>query len=247
MDLHNNISQEDWELLDDYLSGNMPRHELNAFRERLNNEPALREARLLITGIKESSLAEKLDLFHTGLAEKKIDGGNVRTITREQKIVKKLRLYWAVAAATVILVTAAAVFMLNRSDYSSLAAEYFEPDPGTATTMGTTDNYAFDRGMVDYKLGNYAEALQAWRPLLANNSNDTLHYFSGISFLALQKADSAAYHLRPVWNNSQSSFRPDAGWYLALALLQEGKKTEAISLLEQSNHPRKAELLLRIK
>jgi hypothetical protein len=68
-----------------------------------------------------------------------------------------------------------------------------------------------------------------------------------MSFLALKEMDSATHHLRIAFNNSQSSFRSDAGWYLALGLIYQNNKTEAISVLEQTSHPKKDELLSRIK
>lgn len=238
MKLNNTISQEDWEHLEDYLSGNMTQPQQTAFKERLQTEPALQEAQLLITAIKETVLTEKLDSFHNSATEK------IPSIAP----VKKLRTYWMAAAATIIVIATTAIFLLKGNNDAKLAATYFEPDAGMATTMSSTENYAFSRGMVDYKMGKYSEAIEAWRPLLAaNNANDTLHYFSGVAFLAMKKADSTVHHLRPVWNNKQSSFHADAGWYLALALLHQGKKSEAIPLLEQSNHPRKDELLSRLK
>lgn len=218
-----------------YLSGGMTQEEHAAFGARLQTEPALQEARLLIIGIREASLMEKLGSFHAATA-------NVRSIAP-----KRIRTYWMAAAASVILIALSVALFWKSSD-DKLAASYFEPDPGLPTAMGSVDNYAFSRGMVDYKTGKYKQAIEAWRPLIAaNHGNDTLHYFSGVSYLALHKADSAQHHLLQVWNNSQSSFRTDAGWYLALALLSQSKKTEARSLLEKISHPGKEELLPRIK
>jgi TolA-binding protein len=232
----NNISEEDLDQMEAYLSGEMTPEQHAAFTARLQNEPALQEARLLITGIREAALTEKLNAFHSSMP------GKVHPITP-----KKTRTWWMAAAASIILVAATATFFWKNNDDNWIVS-YFEPDPGLVTAMGSVDNYAFSRGMVDYKSGKYKEAIDAWRPLIASNpGNDTLHYFSGVSFLALHKADSAAHHLLNVWNNNQSSFRSDAGWYLALALLSQDKKTEARSILEQTSHPKKEELLSRIQ
>lgn len=242
MKLNNTISEQDLELVEDYLSGKMPQQQQFAFKARLETEPALQEARLLITGIREAILTEKMDSFHAGITEK------IPSIAPQAAPVKKLRTYWMAAAAAIIVIATTAIFYFRANNDSNLVASYFEVDPGLATTMGTSENYVFSRGMVDYKLGKYAEAIDAWRPLLAaSNTNDTLQYFSGISFLALHKADSAALYLRPVWNNNNSSFFTNAGWYLSLALLSQGKKAEAKTILQQTDHPKKEELLSRIK
>lgn len=242
MKADNTISEQDWELLEDYLSGKMTPAEQSAFKARLDAEPALQEARVLITGMKEAMLTEKLDSFHKTATEK------TPSITPSVMPVKKMRTYWLAAAATIIIIAVSAVFFFRTNDNSELVAAYFEPDPGLPTTMDASDNYAFNRGMVDYKTREYAAAIAAWRPLLAANStNDTLQYFSGISFLALDKADSAELFLRPVWDNDTSSFFVNAGWYLSLSLLKQGKRAEARTLLQHSNHPEKDELLSRIK
>lgn len=231
----NTIPPEDLEQMEAYLSGSMSPEQHTAFSARLQTDTSLQEIRLLITGIREASLTEKLNSFHS-------QTGKTYAIAP-----KRIRTYWMAAAALVILIAATAVLLWNNGD-DKLMASYFTPDPGLATTMSAGDNYAFNRGMVDYKTGKYNEAIEAWRPLIAVNAgNDTLHYFSGVSFLALQKADSAEHHLLKVWNNNNSSFRPDAGWYLALALLHQGKKAEARSFLEKTSHPKKEELLSRIK
>ncbi|MGB8194837.1 MAG: tetratricopeptide repeat protein [Chitinophagaceae bacterium] len=232
----NNISPEDLEQMDDYLSGSMTPEQHTAFNARLQTDPVLQEARLLITGIREASLMEKLGSFHSSATQK------THAIAP-----KRMRTYWMAAAASVIILAVTAMLLWKSSD-DKLAASYFEPDPGLATTMGSVENYAFSRGMVDYKTGKYREAIEAWRPLIAvNPANDTLHYFSGVSYLALHKADSAAHHLLQVWNSKESSFHSDAGWYIALSLLSQGKKTEARSFLEKTSHPKKEELLPRIK
>lgn len=219
-----------------YLAGTLEPNEHDAFAARMQNEPALQEARLLITGIMESSLTAKLESFHGS------GTGKVRSIGP-----RRMRTWQMAAAASVIIIAASAIFLWKGND-DKLMADYFEPDPGLVTSMGSTDNYAFNRGMVDYKSGKYNEAIAAWRPLIAANpTNDTLHYFSGVSFLALHRSDSAQHHLLQVANNTGSSFHSDANWYLALALLDQDKKAEARSFLEKSNHPKKAALLSRIQ
>ena len=221
-----------------YLSGTMTPEQHTAFSARLQTDRALQEARLLITGIREASLIDKLESFHATSTKK------ISSIAP----VRKMRPYRIAAAASVIIIAASVIFLFKKTGNDKLMASYFEPDPGLATAMGSSDNYAFNRGMVDYKTAKYNEAIEAWRPLMAANpNNDTLHYFSGVSFLALKKADSAEHHLLQVWNNNASHFRSDAGWYLALALVNQDKKAEARSILQQTNHPRKEELLSRIQ
>ncbi|HEX2534891.1 MAG TPA: tetratricopeptide repeat protein [Chitinophagaceae bacterium] len=238
------LTQEDWEELERYLEGTLTGDAYHRFHNRLSTDPALRamleEVRLLRTGIREVKLRGQLDDFHRELA---VGAAPVRKIGTNRK-------WYALAAASfiLVLVTVGILFSRTGSQGEKLFAAFFEPDPGLATTMSAESDYAFNRGMIDFKTGQYAAAIDRWRPLLAGRpDSDTLHYFTGVAYLALGQADSTIPHLRTVWGVPQGTFRTDAGWYLALALLRQNRKQEALSYLQQTTHPRKDELLSRLK
>jgi len=105
-------------------------------------------------------------------------------------------------------------------------------------------DYEFERGMVDFKSGEFQSAVNRWEALLAGNPNsDTLNYFLGTAYLELGYSAQAIQNLHKVSENSQSKFVDDANWYLALAYILEDKKDEARQALIRTNHPLKAELL----
>jgi len=235
---HNNISEQDWEQLEDYIHGKMLPPAAAAFKTRLDAEPTLQQARLMIIGMKEAMLTEQLDAFHKSANQK----------TPSIAPQKRFNIRWMAAAAILIAIAASAVYLFGSNNNQKLAAAYFEPDPGLPTTMGQQENYELSRGMVDYKMQKYTRAIETWRPLIGKDpTNDTLHYFSGIAFFALGKTDSAANHLHLVSDNIKSAFVSEARWHLALCLLSKGEKAEARLLLQQTNHPKKEELLSQIK
>lgn len=226
-----------------YLSEDMSPGEHEAFSARLKTDPVLQEklaeTRMLLLGIRESSLQSTLEDFHKEVIPEK------HTIEKK----KKFKPYWLAAASLIVVITVAAILLTTGSSRNEkLFARYFEADSGLVTAMSVSDDYDFNRGMIDYKTGDYEAAIEKWRKLLGTKpGNDTLHYFSGVAFLALNKADSAVHHLLRTMDLQQSSFRSDASWYLSLALLKQNKEQEAISYLRQTTHPRKDELLSSLK
>ncbi len=217
----------------------MSADEQAAFEAGLQHDDQLRakfeEARLLFTGIAEAGLKDKLPAFHQNVP--------AGTATKPR------RFGWIrIAAAAAVLVVVAALFLSRTPEHEKIYADFYEADPGLSTAMGTTDDYAFHRGMIDYKTGNYAGAIEQWRPLLtASPASDTLNYYTGLAFLGMKKTDSTTYYLQRVAALSGSAFQQEARWYQALALIRENRKEEAIRVLEQANHPGKEKLLSRLK
>jgi tetratricopeptide (TPR) repeat protein len=242
LNYNNTITQQEWEEIENYLSGEMEAAEHEAFRAKLSDDPLLREklkeVQLTTTGIREAGLTEKIKEWNQEADRTKI------TFIPE----RKLKTMW-LAAASIILVAVTAFFWFNKETQGEkLYAQYYEADPGLATAMSVSDNYDFNRGMIDYKTGKYTEAINAWRPLLANQpGNDTLHYFTGLSFLALNESDSAVHHLQQTIAAERSNLLNEARWYLALAFLKKDKIKEAEPLIRQSTHPQKEKLLSELE
>ena len=114
--------------------------------------------------------------------------------------------------------------------------------------MGVSDNYEFDKAMVDYKMGDYDKALKTWEGLLKDNANnDTLNYFIASAHLADNNPESSLAFFDKVIGSTNSVFLQDAQWYKALILLNKGNKQEAINLLQKTEHPDKEALLRKLK
>lgn len=231
--------------MEEYLLHRMTPSERTAFEARLAADPALRarvsEMRLLMTGIAEAALSEKLNDFHSQLPVREPENKT----GRKPPVIGR----WLAAASIFLLVGLFGWWLIaggNREE--KLFAAYFKPDPGLLTAMGATTNYAFDRAMVEYKKGNYAAAIQGWDSLQKRQPvNDTLAYFLGVANLAAGKTGAAIPCLQKVTVLPSGLFTSDAGWYLGLALLKEGRREEAVKALEQSSHENKEELLRQVK
>ena len=240
------ISQEELETIEQFIFQEMDNEETMAFAKKLNSDLTLQQkletVKLLVVGVQEVEMGKKLDQFHNELLPK--------TKNRIQRRTKTFTLKkWLVAASVLVIAGLGSLLLLNLdSKGEKLFATYFHPEPGLISTMGTSDNYLFDRAMVDYKVGNYDAALKTWENLLKMKpGNDTLNYFIGSSWLMKEKQETAIFYFNNVISNKNSIFRNDALWYTGLALLKSNKKAEALVFIEKADHQNKEALLKELK
>lgn len=243
MENSNHISQEEFERIERYLIGEMPEAERLAFEQEMAADAALRqyvkEIRIILQEVETTNLRQTLDKFHEEIAATK-------TVPLSLQSKKLAWIPWTVAASLILALGLWVLVGGGQSANERLFTTYFEPDPGLVTAMGVSDQYEFDRGMVDYKLGQYQSAIERWEKLLQQKpKNDTLNYFLGASYLASEQGDKASSYFQTALESQSSIFTDDAWWYLGLTWLKQGeidkakdalqrsKKTEAKKLMEE--------------
>ncbi|MEO6134888.1 MAG: hypothetical protein ABIP35_07025 [Ginsengibacter sp.] len=246
MKTQSDITPEEFEILEQYLTNEMSSGDREEFSKKLNEDPILQQklysVKLILTGIQESTLQKRVEEYHQDLhpVTKNISASSSKVFSIKQ---------WLVAASILVIAGITALLYFTAPEPNQkLFSQYFKPDPGLINSMGVSDNYIFDRAMIDYKTGEYAKAVIAWEKLLKENSaNDTLNYFLGSANLALDKNDKAISYFSIVLSNENSAFYNDAKWYTGLALLKEDKNKEAIPFIEKSEHPNREELLKKLE
>lgn len=238
MNTNVHISEEELRLIDQYMNDELHPEERIAFEQKMNADKEWKqkvtEIKELTISIQEVELRKLLTAFHAGIKPA------TQAVVKKITWIKRL----AVAAIFIGVISAAGWLLFGKSVNEKLYQAYYEADPGLPTEMGITNNYTFNRAMIDYKTGNYQAALTSWEKLLsADNKNDTLNYFAGMACLAIDSAAKAVEHLQIVTQNKQSVFEKEANWYLGLALLKEKHTIEAAAAIRKSDHPRKNDLL----
>lgn len=226
------MNQEQFEEIEQYLTGKMASDEKAAFEERIASNFSLRKEvdayKMLIDGVQEKALRDQLDAFHREVDS--VDPAVKRPIRRLSGIQR-----YSIAAS--IIVVLGIGFWLIRNQTSAdqrLFKEYFQPDPGLMTPMSTSFNYEFYRGMVDYKQGKYSSAIERWEVLRKQKpENDTLRYYLGVAWLAEGDASQAIQFLD--WpDDLQSVFNPDRYFYLGMAYLKNDQPKQAKEALYRS-------------
>tara|TARA_R110002072_G_scaffold216077_1_gene373302 strand:- start:256159 stop:256896 length:738 start_codon:yes stop_codon:yes gene_type:complete len=223
------ISSEDFELIENYLDGNLDSTSIAKVETRLSQEEDFRinveEIRDLREGIQRAALKEKLNVFHM----------DIEKIQPEKNKIHLM--YWAIAASISLFILAGIWWATqSTSPQEKIFQSYYHTDPGLISTMSSAGDYEFARGMVDFKLGEYTEAVNRWDKLLADNpSSDTLNYFLGLSYLELDDFQKSKQLLSNVTGTEESYFYKDANWYLGLIMVKEGNFEAAIPLLDAAD------------
>lgn len=235
------ISQEEFERIERFLAGEMPEDERLSFEKEISANETLRqyvaEIRIILQEVATDNLREAMNDFHEELIDSKtplpLPLSTNRTVWWP----------WAVAAS-IALALCLWVLVGNQNKNEKLFTAYFEPDPGLVTAMGVSEQYEFDRGMVDYKMGQYQSAIDRWEKLLQQKpENDTLNYFLGSSYLAAQESDKAIVYFQTALNTENSLFAEDAWWYLGLTWLRKGNLEKSKEALLRSSKPEAKRLL----
>lgn len=235
----NQIPQEEFERIEQYILGKLTDQEAKSFESEMEQNKLLRqnylEVKALISGIEEGVLRNILDNFHQEL----------NIIGDDEKAPKKsFSWQWAAAAVAVFIIAVVWIFYPTEDFYSKQFSQYYTEDPGLITAMSSESSYDFDRGMVDYKSGEYQDAIQRWEKLYQSDpENDTLNYFLGSAHLANQEVETAITYFQRVTQLPEGRFTDDNYWYLALSYLKLGKIDEAINALNKTDHPMKEQLL----
>lgn len=236
--LENN--QENQELIDAYLLRELDAAALADFNDRMKIYPDFRlmveEQSLLFKSIEEYNLKNSLEEYHADILE-------------EPEKKWQSPAWLAIAASLLIIIGVASWSIFNSGNSSEkVFAANFKPDPGLPTTMGTSSEYEFYYGMVNYKRKEYAEAISRWEPIYAAYpENDTLVYFLGVANLANGNPRQAKKYLQKANQKKESAFYEDSKYYLALSLLKENKIKEAKETLKNSSSAANISLLQQVK
>jgi tetratricopeptide (TPR) repeat protein len=215
----------------------------------MNNElaTALREYKKLLIGLQTYGLKKKLNAI---MDDEILDAIEPATD------VKSWTFRWIYVLIAVLIVTLAYFGIKEnntvKEDKSGPAlymANYY-PDPGLPTQMGENEDFQFDVGMVEYKSGNYSEAIQQWSTL--TDDRPEVRYYIGAAYHASGDKIKARDWLNRL--KSDQDYYDRAQWYLALISLESQNISETIShlnsiilLKESSYRTRAQELLAQLK
>lgn len=195
------ISTEYLILIERYLKDKLTEGELINFQNRIETEAGfkekIKEVNLLIMGIEEAGVREKIEKLHNENFDSEKKSKTVKLITGR---------FMGIAASLLILIGIASFLYFQKMQNSKLYNQYFQPDPGLATVMGSSGNYEFERAMVYYKDKKYKEAVTAWEKQLINKpDNDTLLFFLGHSYQSLGRQNQAQYYLKRIIDDKNES------------------------------------------
>ena len=235
------IPQEEWDLIETYLdhkgTGNEAQELKQKVSELTDSTKKIKHVQKVRKEMEDSIRQSKIKEFH-----KHIPMADDSKATRRIRF-KPHGMWYAMAAVLVLLF---GLFWMLKEDNTSekIFAAHFKPDIGLPLKMGTKNEYGFYEGMVDYKQGNYKEAIAQWELLLNEKpENDTLNYFLGVTYLAEGNSEKSLEYLEPNQKFTNGIFSNEAPYYTALAKIKEGKFEAAKKLLMENPSEKNTTLL----
>lgn len=229
-----------FELLEKYLLGKMSDEERRIFEERLKSDADLEteKERLeeYILAIEYGNLKETLSQYK--ISEEEMSGEENFSFPDDAPADKTriLNLRPWVVAASVLLIGWAGYFLFsNLNSQPDLHFEkIFYSDPGLPTMMGGNDRYLFYDAMVDYKAGEYEEAIGKWSEV-SDIGRDTLDYYIGMAWLNLKEWEEAEQFLQQI--PAESSLKNKSDWYrvrIYIALEEYEKAAQALEKVPEN-------------
>lgn len=235
------ISQEEFEEIENYLLGTLSIAQREDFKRRMESDSALRAEVIL-----QQKLLTAVEL---GSFEKNVK--EVKPLTKTRNIYSnKVWLVAAVFVGVVLFSFIGYLFLRETNPIDvDLYSAYFYADPGLPVVMSSTEDYEFYDGMVSYKEGKYEEAIAIWSKLPDTRlDSDSLRYYQGAALMNLENFEESATYLDLVTADPQSEFYEKAIWYRALIHIRKNEINQAIELLEKlSFEPRAEELLKELR
>jgi TolA-binding protein len=159
-------------------------------------------------------------------------------------VVRPLRKFYSAAAAIALLICA--TFGYNQWSTSAFD-EYFQTSQSIAVHLGsirggndvfTAEEMIKKNAFSAYRKGDFNQAIALLEGYVEEyKETATKDYQSililGVSQLAVNNTEQAIANLSLVAHSTNSSYKQEAEWYWALALIKTGKDAEATAILKQ--------------
>ena len=242
------MDQQNIELIDNYLKGNLSDSAVHQFEQKLKLDTAFSAAVALqkdvISGIEshfDAQLKEKLQLVEEGFVKPE----------EETKVIPIRN--WkplAVAASVVLIVALGYLKFFNTPNPQEVYLSYYEPYPNIVSPSERSAESQKQDAMAFYEKGEYETAVSLFETDLATSPNsDYLQFYMALSQLSLKNSEQSVELFQNVANQKDSKFQAPAAWYLALAYIQAGdisntKKQLQSIISEGGDYAKRAEKLL---
>ena len=233
------MQEEDYQLIDRYLAGQLNEKEKKTVEARLESDPSFAEAmqleREMALFLRQQPQRERLKEQFATLGEKYFT--EPPPARKEVRILGLSRFQWLVAAGFALAVVAGALLFtqLQQPLY-----EQYNQHPPLALTEKASDGVNLSQVEQAFNTGRYQEALEGLDQYLAAHPDDlTAQLYKGIAALELKKYE-VAIPIFDALRQSGSDLQDYGAWYLALTYLRQGDRARCRALLQQI--PKSSEL-----
>ena len=227
-------NENQYEQMDRYLDGSMPKEEHQAFEAALEQDEQMQKALLLqrdlragITRLGHSAFRDRLRQIH----EEEVGGHEAPVVPLGSE--RGLWRRWAAVAALLVAAVGLLYWAVNQTELApgDLYASHYEPYPLSLTQRGAPEQVAQQQAETAYLAGDYATALPLLQGLVQADPNDgELVLATAIAEWETGKTNEALTRLQTLENHPLLKDR--AFWYQAMIHLKQDDRAAAKSALE---------------
>ncbi len=229
-----------YERIESYLDGSMAVSARLAFEQEMSSDAELAKEVALHRQIHSSLQGEKIHAFRKVLQVVDAQWSYPGPKTQHSgRLLPLLRPVMAIAASLAILFMAWQFLIRNdHSDSGQRAFEtYFEPYPMILHQRSASEEQdsaaLLNKAIQDYAEGRFAEAALSFQQLeQAEPDHIVYSFYRALALLSSGQADQAIPILDNITARPGHLFSEQGRWYLALALWETGRETEAREMLE---------------
>ncbi len=221
-----------YELIKDYLDGFLDEKTSAEVREYLaNNDVGADIARgILLLEEKFKKDDEAIDGYLDNLLGKQ---QQLLTNNNRESVKRRTPLLVAAAVSLLALSTFALWLFDQPTSEEIVARELSQPYAAVTIVRAGGEDSNFEKAMLQYSAGDYAESIQLFEQALAAEENSTTaKFYMGLSFLYNNQPKQSATYLRHSVE-PHNRFQEQARWFLTLAYLQSDQTHEAQQILKE--------------
>jgi tetratricopeptide (TPR) repeat protein len=229
------MSEVNYEIIQQYLSGELSAEDAAAFEGQMKSNPELaREVQLYKTIDDEM----KGDMKHSANDEQLKQ--SLKNLTNEffetpkAKVVSLKKYWWIAAAAAAIIAFIVLRPAANQVFDNEKLYAYYTQDAAQLSegTRGGNDDTLIEKAVKLFNKKEYKQALPLMQQAAASRPDDTELYLSlGYCYMQSGNIDTALTVFNKV-SKGNTVYKNQAIWYKALLLLKENKVDECYSILQ---------------
>lgn len=223
---------EEFNQIDQYLSGEMKSQERLAFEARLAEDAELRRKLEL-----QRDLLAGMDYHYSLELKKKLQAGDT-PVSSSPKSGKSRPLFpWVVgiAATFLLLLLAGYFYVSSTTSPTDLYAANYQPYPNIINPLersGAMPEDTKSRALIAYEKGAFEKAIRLFQeaegPLSPGH-----HFYLGLSYLEIGNQNQAIARLQKVIESEDQTFYLPALWYQGLAYLSAQEVEAAEEVLKK--------------
>ncbi|GEO02912.1 hypothetical protein AAE02nite_05760 [Adhaeribacter aerolatus] len=235
------------ELIEQYVQGKLRGKLLDEFKNKLAADAAFRAdvalEQAMVRNLKTAGRAEirlKFEHFHQEMPRESYSYTpakaepslleKLKEIIAEKLTLLNAKPYWAMAAASVVLLIAATfIFFNTQTAPAEIYGAYYTPYPIETFRSAPTENTLATQAAAAYNAGDYQRSITLFKQILAQEANEQALFYLGNAYLSANRPQEAINTYK-LYLQKYREFENEAKWYLGLSYIKVGKYSEAQKL-----------------